>query len=306
MAENNLDKLLKELNDSVGKFNSSLSIIESGILAEVELLLRDIKLSNGNIVQDVENLKKINRLKETIDKVVINPQYKQRVVDFGKAFNTVEKIQSQYFSEMISNYSAPNVLKQIKQTAIEDTVLSLTETGIRANVSEKVGAILKTGVESGARYNDMVKELRTFITGDSETPGALERYASQITTDGINQFAATYNKIVTDDLGLKWYTYVGSLVGDSRELCEKLVSKKYIHESELSQIVKGKIDGVQIPVYKKTGLPYGMIAGTTKDNFQVRRGGYRCNHLLMPVVAERVPIEIRKKFEKTLKETVAA
>jgi hypothetical protein len=97
---------------------------------------------------------------------------------------------------------------------------------------------------------------------------------------------------------MDWYTYVGALVGASRDLCEHLVSKKFIHKSEIPGIVKGKIDGVQIPTNKKTGLPYGMVPGTTANNFQIRRGGYKCNHLLMVTAEERVPIEIRKKFDK--------
>jgi hypothetical protein len=301
---NEINKLLKELNDSVENFNSSLNVIQADVLAEVEVLIKDIYLSGNNITQSVSNLKKIPKIYDRIEKVVISPEYKARVIEFGKAFGTVENLLDNYFYELIEEYSAPKVLEEIKKLAIQETVNSLTEAGIRANVSDKIGSILKDNIESGAKYTDMVKELKTFIVGDSETVGAMESYAGTITTDAINEYAATYNKIITDDLDMDWYVYVGALVGQSRELCEKLVAKKFIHKSELPQIVKGNIDGVQIPVSKKTGLPYGMKAGTTANNFQIKRGGWKCNHLLMPTSEERVPIEIRKKFDKTL--TVAA
>jgi hypothetical protein len=300
----NLERLIKELNDAVREFNSSLSVIESGVLAEVELLIKELNISNGSIVADVSNLSKINRIRAAIDNVVISPEYTQRVIDFGRAYNKVAEIQGQYFAELIENYTAPEVLDQIKKASIDEMVMSLTESGISANVSDKIGSLIQESIETGGRYTDLTIQLRDFITGTTETAGALERYASQITTDGINQFAATYNKTVSDDLGLEWYMYVGSLVGDSRDLCEALISKKFIHKSELSEVVKGRVNGKQVPIYPKTGLPYGMIPGTNASNFQVRRGGYRCNHLLMPVPEERVPIEIRNKIK--VKDKIAA
>ncbi len=297
---NEINNLLKQLNDSVENFNSSLNVIQADVQAEVEVLIKDIGISSGNITQSVSNLKKIQKIKDRIEKVVISPEYKQRVVDFGKAFSTVENTLDSYFSELISEYSAPEVLAEIKKLSVQEVVSSLTEDGIRANVTDKIGAILQDNIESGAKYSDMVKELKNFIEGNAEDLGAMEAYAGTITTDSINEYAATYNKIVTDDLDMDWSVYVGALVGGSRDLCEHLVAKKFIHKSELPQIVKGNIDGHQIPVSKKTGLPYGMKAGTTANNFQVKRGGWRCNHLMLATSEERVPIELRKKFDTKL------
>lgn len=296
-----MEELLKQLNEAVERFNSSLNVIQADVLAEVELLVKGIEVSGGNVVQSVSNLRKINQLKSTINRVVISPEYTQRVIDFGKAFNTVTDIQESYFASLVENFSAPEVLAEIKRIAIEDTVAGLTEAGIEANVSNKIATILKQNIEQGNKYSDMVKELKTFIEGNAETLGALEKHASTITTDALNQYAATYNKIVSDDLGMDWFMYVGALVGGSRDICEELVAKKYVHRSELPGIVKGKIDGKQIPINPKTKLPYGMIPGTTADNFQVRRGGYKCNHLLMPTSEERVPENIKSKINKTLK-----
>lgn len=293
-----MEELEKLLNDAVENFNSSLGGIQDDILSEIELLIKDIKIVDGNIVQSVSNLKKINRISEVINNVVVSPKYKQKVISFGKAFNDVAKIQDEYFSALVSEYSAPNVLNEIKNTAIDDVVSDLTSVGLEANVSEKISDVLRVNIESGSKYKDMVKELKTFITGDVQNLGALEKYAGQITTDSINQFSATYNAIVSDDLGLEWSTYAGSLVEDSREICKELIHKKYIHNSELPEIVKGHINGKTLPVSSKTKLPYGMIPGTTANNFRIRRGGYRCNHLYLGVASERVPKELRDKFNK--------
>jgi hypothetical protein len=71
----------------------------------------------------------------------------------------------------------------------------------------------------------------------------------------------------------------------------------YIHVSQLEEIVSGNICGEQVPIYDKTGLPQGMIAGTNASNFRINRGGYNCNHQLYPVSAAVVPKELRDKFK---------
>jgi len=49
-------------------------------------------------------------------------------------------------------------------------------------------------------------------------------------------------------------------------------------------------------VYPKTGLPYGMIEGTTVENFQCNCGGWNCRHQLVPVADAVVPANLRAKF----------
>jgi hypothetical protein len=91
--------------------------------------------------------------------------------------------------------------------------------------------------------------------------------------------------------------YVGSNLETTRDFCDHLTEKKYIHESELPDIVAGKIDGYQCPLNPKTKLWAGAIAGTTVDNFIVYRGGWNCGHQLMPVNEAAVPENIRNKFK---------
>ncbi len=291
------DSLLKELAKAVQDFEDSIKGIQDNVLNDIQIALKDLEISGGSIASSVANLEKINGLKTTIENAILNDGYKDSVVTFGKAFNTVASIQDKYFAALVENYSAPEVLAQVKSLAIENTVSSLTESGLEANITDKIRDILKTNIESGSKYKDLVKEIDTFLTDTEAGAGALSKYSSQIATDSINQFSGSYTNIVTQDLGLEWFRYVGALVGDSRELCQRLEQKDFIHKSELPNIVKGIIDGRTIPINKKTGLPNGMIPGTTAQNFISRRGGYRCNHQLKPVSEFSVPKDLREKFK---------
>jgi len=257
-----------------------------------------LHIKGGNIKASVKNLKQLNRVKAELDKIIITPEYQSSVGEFAKAFNTVSKIQNTYFATLTEEFTVTAVLDEIKRLSIEETVASLTEEGLSANVTNKIYEVLSENVKSGSRWVDMNKEIRNFIAGNEETAGVLERYSGQITTDAINEFSANYTQIVTEDLGLKWSVYAGSLVEGSRDLCKELINHHYIHESEIPGFLKGEIGNKKIPVNPKTNLPYGMKAGTTKDNFRQKRGGHQCNHQMIPVAESFVPKEIREKFEE--------
>jgi hypothetical protein len=88
--------------------------------------------------------------------------------------------------------------------------------------------------------------------------GALSKYANTYATTAISQYAGENNKILTDDLGLEWFEYVGSNIETTREFCEHLTEKRYIHKSEIKTILKGDIDGFQCAMNEKTRLPKGQ------------------------------------------------
>ena len=48
---------------------------------------------------------------------------------------------------------------------------------------------------------------------------------------------------------------------------------------------------------------YGMIEGTTVENFQCNCGGWNCRHQLVPIADAVVPASLREKFAKAAKET---
>lgn len=111
-------------------------------------------------------------------------------------------------------------------------------------------------------------------------------------------FTGQNNKLLTDDLDTEWFMYTGSNIETTREFCQHLTEKKYIHRSEIPTILTGKIDDHQCAIYDKTGLPYGMIEGTTPENFQVNCGGWNCRHQLVPVADAVVPADVRRRFEQ--------
>jgi hypothetical protein len=110
--------------------------------------------------------------------------------------------------------------------------------------------------------------------------------------------------MISDRLQSEWYQYVGSNLTTTREFCEHLTKKRYVHKSEIPELLKGNIDGHQCKIYSATGLPQGMIEGTNEENFIVYRGGYNCGHELIPVSEATVPVSIRQKIQYPQKEGI--
>ena len=141
---------------------------------------------------------------------------------------------------------------------------------------------LTTGITSGQSYAALTETLRKTLTDTDGGTGLLSRYAKTYATDSINHFAAEYMAAVAGDLNLEWYVYRGTNLTTTREFCELMTKKEYVHKSEIPELLKGRIDGHQCRIYDKTGLPYGMKEGTNADNFIVNRGGWNCGHQLIP------------------------
>lgn len=294
------EQLLKQIEDAVAKFNAQLPQLEREIAGRISELLRDVEIKNGRIANTAVNLRKMAELKGLIEKTVLNSAYMKSVQEFVDAFEKVVDLQNKYFSTVRPDFTPSKFLKEVRKSAIDATIASLTESGLQAALIDPIKKILQENITSGARYQDMLKSVTDAVLKGPGNAGRLTGYAKTITTDALNQYSAIYSEAVTNDLGLNWYQWTGSLRTSSRILCIAMVKKRWFHRSEIPKLLKGdfpefkELDG---KIYDKTGLPEGMIEGTNESNFIIRRGGYKCNHQPIPVADSAVPQNLRDKFK---------
>jgi len=296
-----IQELIDTIDESIKQWDNAIPGMEKDFFANVMRLVKKLELSGDDIKKTVSNLRLMNRIKGELDSALYTKRYLKEVESFIKYFDQVEKIQSEYFTESFDKFSKPNIWNEIKRQTIEDVVASLTEADISTLVIQPVADLIRDDVMNGSSWSNMVKSLEKLIESRSGLDSPLKRYSSQIVTDAINQYAAQYNNTITDDLGLQWFQYVGSLVKHSRPFCRSLVAKRWVNVAEFSQIVKGKIDGKQVPRNPRTGLPEGMIPGTNAQTLKTYRGGYRCNHLFIAVDESVVPESVKKAFAEKYK-----
>lgn len=297
MADNKyIQDLHKIIDGRINAFSEKIGGVQLGIYKELSTLLKEVDTNGDKIRPTAKNIALIGKIKAKIEAVVRSDAYNKQVKDLLTALDEINSVQTEYFNTIDSSYEPSKAILELKNVAIDEALSSLKGAGITANITEKLQSILRTNVTTGASYVDLMKQMREYLISNESGQGALEKYTKQITTDTLNQYAAQYNTLVSNDLGLKWYRYTGALIATSRPFCEACKKKQFIYEAELNDIIAGnfpEFDEFGGKLDSKTGLPSGMIPSTNKDNFKVYRGGYNCNHQAIPISETIVPKSIR-------------
>lgn len=290
-------KLLKLIDDSINQFVEGLSPIQEQTYKKLIQLTKELDVyDDGTLKNNLKNIRIAGRLKTELETIILSDKYITHVSDFMNAYDDVQKLQNSYFSTIAVKFAEKKVFDEVRKLAIENTVADLTESGIGAAYTDEIKTMLTDNITSGGSYADLTKQLSDYVLGDSENEGGLIKYGRKIATNSINQFNAQYNRIVSDDLGLTWYQYVGSLITTSRPFCKEMVNKRYFHVSEVDEMLKGHIGDKKVSLNKNTGLPEGMIEGTNEATFFINRGGWNCMHQIFPVPLASVPESLRDKF----------
>ncbi len=296
---------IHELLDSrVDGFMESIPAVQRQAYNEVLQLASELdKTADGTIKPTLKNVRMIAKIKQRLNEVILDGKYFKELQKVVDTYEQIATLQNNYFTVMVGQFGVPSVLAEIQKQSIEITVEALGKNGMNAGVINKVRDILNKNVTTGGKIGDFMEEVRLYLLDSPDGDGALKRYTGQIVTDALNQYSRQYNQILTDDLGFKFFRYAGSLKKSSREFCIKLIDAKrtgcmkLIHVSQFSELLKGRICGEQIPIYKKYDLPHGMIKGTNVASLQVNAGGINCNHGFYGVPKELVPEDLWKQFE---------
>ncbi len=299
MAE--LKNIIDTLDNAADSFESIATKEQKKLFDEVLTLAKDLETDTlGKVKQTIGNLKRLTQIKAKLAALAKDKDWAAGIAKFAQYFGTLQKLQNEYYSQHFPEATFSETAKKknelMKQLAVQNTIEALMGDGLKANVTDKLNDILLRAVTTGAKYSDLQEELRAHLLGKDSGQGALVRYTTTYATTALSQYTGQHNKLLTDDLDTEWFMYTGSNKETTREFCEHLTAKKYIHRSEIPTILTGKIDDYQCAIYPKTNLPYGMIEGTTPENFQCNCGGWNCRHQLVPVADAVVPAALRAKF----------
>lgn len=297
-----LKQVIDTLDSAADSFDKIATKTQKKIYDEVINLAKDIETdSQGKVKQSIANLKRLTNIKAKLSALAKDKEWVDSISQFAQYFGLLQKQQNEYFSSHFPEHTLTETAKKkhqlMKQIAVQNTIDALIGDGLKANVTDKLNDILLRAVTTNEKFSDLQEELRAHLLGKDGGQGAFARYATTYATTALSQFTGQNNKLLTDDLDTEWFMYTGSNIETTREFCQHLTEKKYIHRSEIPTILTGKIDDHQCAIYDKTGLPYGMIEGTTPENFQVNCGGWNCRHQLVPVADAVVPADVRRRFE---------
>jgi hypothetical protein len=300
-GDKELNATLDAIDRGIIDFQDGIPEIQRRIYERLILLQKELQIQGGTITNSAKNIRLLSRIKADLYDIIFDDtDYMETVTQFSQLYGKVDQLNAAYFKALEKKFKPSKIVPEIRKQSVSLVLENLTEAGLEANLINPVREIINTYVTTGGSYAKLATELQNYITGyDSDAgrvEGQLQKFTRQITTDAINQYSATVNEVMTQDLGWEWYRYQGSNVRDTRTFCEALKKKKYFHRSELNKIIKGDFEefrALKGKIYDKTGLPQGMYDDTNTSNFLQYRGGYNCGHQAYPIPTALVPASVR-------------
>lgn len=303
MAKIGIKDIIATSDHASAVFDKAVSTSEQKMFEEVLLLIKNLETTpQGNIKTSIANLKRVQQIRSKLYRLANNKDYLQAVRELVGVFDTIYRQQLSFYAVKNQSSVAEQKHNLVKNIARENTIAALTGDGLATNVTAQLDKMLLRAVTSGARFVDLQQELSDYLLTSAGGNGALSRYAKTYAVTALSQYAGQNNKLFTDDLDTEWYEYVGSEIETTRPFCEACLKKRYIHRSEFHDLLRGHIhivggDDIDVKLYDKTDLPYGMIEGINEENLQINVGGWNCRHQLIPIAAEAVPENIRKEID---------
>ena len=287
-----------EIQGAVDAFNDAIPQMEKSLVRKINLIIKDLDLNpNGTIKSTIANMKKMRTIEREMAVAFESAQYLGNVEKYTNAYDKTRAIEGKYFDKVLTDYSEPAIINEIQNQAVSTVTKELTGSNIVANVIDPVNTLVRQGIESGMEWDDLRSSIGDFLQGADGGVGALDRYTTTITNDSLNTYARTYENTIANREGIEWYEYVGREMTNTRDFCSTLDAQRWFHQSEIKGFLKGRIGNRSVPLYRKTGKPYGMKSSTTEKNFVQLAGGWNCGHHAYPVPTYLVPQKVRDKFE---------
>lgn len=258
------------------KFAGQVDKTQAALLDEIQVLLNKLELNpDGTIKQNQANRKILARADQTFEKALKGSGYYDSLNESANSIGALTGANSAYFKTLVDGFK-PNAqyIKNLQSQTIGQLESMLANDGLEAAIKAPLRNILNQNINTGASYNDLLKQLRTFITGNDEVDGKLMRYSKQITTDSLFNYSRAFQESVSQNTGLEWVQYVGGAVKDSRNFCRSRMGGYY------------KKDDVE--KWAKQNWA-GKREGTTSSTIFIYAGGYNCRHQIIYVSEAAVP-----------------
>ena len=222
-----------------------------------------------------KTLKELIKLKKDIaDTIVMNAPYQVQVAEVIKGFEMLSELSNEYITLSIGDFKEKKELyKAILESNIATTKDALLGAGIRENFGTAIQEVLKDNISGIGTRSELNKTLRKFIEGTEAEAPFLNRYIKQTTNDAVMTFNSEYIQTISDDLGVEYYLYAGTVIADSRQFCTAR-SGRYFTTDEVKAWANLK------------GWD-GRMKGTNSSTIFIYRGGYNCRHQLWPVAKEQ-------------------
>lgn len=273
------DKIISITDRAEASLESAVSKTQIDLLDQLEAVLARLELDpSGLIKQNAANRKLLQKCDRIFDQAIKESGYYESLNQYAGALESLTGANEKYFTSILESFTVDaHYLKSLQKSSIANIESLLANDGLEVQLKQPLMQILNENVNSGAGFSDLLRQVREFIVGNGDTSGKLMRYSKQISRDTLFNFSSSMQESISQNAGMEYYVYSGSSRKDSREFCAHRAGE-YFSRKEIEEWASLQWAGKR--------------AGTTKSTIYIYRGGYNCEHSLIPVSTLVVPKEV--------------
>ena len=267
---------LNRLESVPDAFLSSMEKIQRTKFKDVVSLLDMLDYEGGSLVVSEANLLRVEALVDEIKGVLTGAEFEKALGGLMGEFEQQAVLNYAYFETVDAAFAIPQISSAIVKERQAATIASLLDS-TNQYLSNPTREAIASSIQSGGSRQDLIDTLRLLVQGDKDVDGRLLRSTRLIVSDAFALNDAAVTESISENLGLEWYLYTGGLIDSTRPFC-KARNGKYYHKTEVEKWANLKWQG--------------KMPNTDKKTIFLTRGGYNCQHSLLPVSEEVVPPEV--------------
>lgn len=281
-----LTNLEVELDDVL---ESGLSKLERNAMNELAEVLKSMKTGkDGEIKITQENLRKIRKIAQKLDKRTSGKELKLIEKDIKRLYKEMTEMQVKY--SLLVGGTTSLVINVQTQAGLENALSLLNRSNISSVQNKVVERLVRERMISKKPLKDIFIEVKELVEGSETGKGLLNKHLATQVKDTITVAQRSIVNEGVKDLGLKWYQFSGSIIRTSRPMCVEMIKHRFFHESEFAGLLKGNVKGVKVSTA-------GMKEETTVESYPDDVNGWNCRHQMFPTPEAFVPKAIRERIE---------
>lgn len=268
---------VRRLTTVPDEFLSKIHIAESQVYDSVVDLLGRLEIKNGQYVISSKNLKIASEISQLLKGILLESDYTKYVAEFAGEFDKQAKISDSLFEKTFPEFTVPEMATSVNNISKRETIDLLLNRASDAEFISPLRDIIETSVVNGAGYQETLKSIKTFVQGNEEIDGKIERYSRLYAHDSFAISDRSYTSVVAEELDAEWFFYQGDTIETTREFCRKRHDQYFYYK---------EIEGWSALDWQ------GKIPETNSSTIYSYAGGFSCRHSIIPVSLFAVPIEV--------------
>jgi hypothetical protein len=271
--------------ESERAFGAQVASTQRALFEQVQIMLSKLDLTTDGIIKQSQANRQILSRANIYFEKALNQGYYSSLNDFPEIIDNIFQANMSYFSFVKDAFSIDaQYLKSLQKSTIDTLESLLANDGLESVIKRPILDIMNANINTGAKYSDLVKQLKNFIIGDAEQQGKLMTYSGQIVTDTLFNYSRAIQEAISVKTGLQFVVYSGGLMDDSRDFCIER-AENYYHKEEVSLWAQEDWQGKR--------------RGTTESTIFIYAGGYRCNHQIIYVSELIVPEDVVSRAKES-------